>query len=140
MRNRCRRKAFHPFLSAFFAWSMLAMHCWGETGERLNVLMILVDDLKPILGCYGDPFAKTPNIDRLAARGMIFERAYCNQAVCTVPVYAHARIPFDVNGIVWIGKQAAGAIARRGDTTAIFCFPRLPCGGARESLSRRAWQ
>lgn len=82
MRNRCRRKAFHPFLSAFFAWSMLAMHCWGETGERLNVLMILVDDLKPILGCYGDPFAKTPNIDRLAARGMIFERAYCNQAVC----------------------------------------------------------
>ncbi len=47
-----------------------------------NVLMILVDDLKPALGCYGDKFAKTPNIDSLAKRGMRFELAYCNQAVC----------------------------------------------------------
>ena len=50
--------------------------------DRLNVLLILVDDLKPAIGCYGDPLAKTPNIDRLAARGVRFERAYCNQAVC----------------------------------------------------------
>ncbi len=47
-----------------------------------NVLLILVDDLKPTLGCYGDTTAKTPNIDRLAARGMRFDLAYCNQAVC----------------------------------------------------------
>ena len=51
-------------------------------GDRPNVLLILVDDLKPALGCYGDRFAKTPHIDRLAARGMRFDRAYCNQAVC----------------------------------------------------------
>ena len=50
--------------------------------ERPNVLLLLVDDLKPALGCYGDPLAKTPNIDRLASRGMRFELAYCNQAVC----------------------------------------------------------
>ncbi|QDU57333.1 sulfatase [Aeoliella mucimassa] len=47
-----------------------------------NVLLICVDDLKPTLGCYGDPLAQTPNIDRLAAQGVLFERAYCNQAVC----------------------------------------------------------
>lgn len=47
-----------------------------------NVLLILVDDLKPALGCYGDPHAKTPRIDSLASRGLRFDLAYCNQAVC----------------------------------------------------------
>lgn len=50
--------------------------------DRPNVLMILVDDLKPAIGAYGDPLAKTPNIDQLASSGMRFEMAYCNQAVC----------------------------------------------------------
>ena len=49
---------------------------------RPNVLLILVDDLKPALGCYGDTVARTPNIDALAARGIRFDLAYCNQAVC----------------------------------------------------------
>ncbi|MCC6234211.1 MAG: sulfatase [Verrucomicrobiales bacterium] len=49
---------------------------------RTNVLLICVDDLKPVLGCYGDRLARTPNLDRLAARGVRFELAYCNQAVC----------------------------------------------------------
>ncbi|HKS37660.1 MAG TPA: sulfatase-like hydrolase/transferase [Verrucomicrobiae bacterium] len=47
-----------------------------------NVLFICVDDLKPLLGCYGDRRVRSPNIDRLAARALLFERAYCNQAVC----------------------------------------------------------
>jgi len=50
--------------------------------DRPNVLLILVDDLKPALGCYGDPVARTPAMDALAARGMRFDLAYCNQAVC----------------------------------------------------------
>ncbi len=58
----------------------LAGSAWGT--DKPNVLLILVDDLKPALGCYGDPVAKSPNIDRLAASGMRFESAYCNQAVC----------------------------------------------------------
>ena len=53
-----------------------------SAAERPNVLLICVDDLKPALGCYGDKLAKSPNIDRLAARGMRFDLAYCNQAVC----------------------------------------------------------
>ena len=48
-----------------------------------NVLLICVDDLKPLLGCYGDTLVKSPNIDRLAARGVLFEKAFCNQAVCS---------------------------------------------------------
>ncbi|MCF6314661.1 MAG: sulfatase [Verrucomicrobiales bacterium] len=50
--------------------------------DKPNILLILVDDLKPALGCYGDKFAITPNIDKLASRGMRFDMAYCNQAVC----------------------------------------------------------
>jgi iduronate 2-sulfatase len=50
--------------------------------NRPNVLLILVDDLKPSFGAYGDKWVHSPNLDRLAARGMRFDMAYCNQAVC----------------------------------------------------------
>ncbi|MDA7926897.1 sulfatase-like hydrolase/transferase, partial [Verrucomicrobiales bacterium] len=52
------------------------------TSERPNVLMIAIDDLRPMLGCYGDPRAKTPHIDSLAEGGMLFERAYCQYSKC----------------------------------------------------------
>lgn len=45
-----------------------------------NVLFIALDDLRPDLGCYGHPEARTPNIDRIARRGLTFLRAYCQQA------------------------------------------------------------
>lgn len=51
-------------------------------GSPPNILLVCVDDLKPLTGSYGDPIARTPNIDRLAARGVQFDRGYCNQAVC----------------------------------------------------------
>lgn len=50
--------------------------------ERPDVLMIVVDDLRPMLGCYGDARILTPNIDRLSRRGVLFERAYCQYAKC----------------------------------------------------------
>lgn len=51
-------------------------------GRKKNVLFIAVDDLRPELGCYGHPLVKSPNIDSLARDGVLFERTYCQQAVC----------------------------------------------------------
>ncbi len=49
---------------------------------RPNVLFIAVDDLRVELGCYGQTHVLSPHIDRLAAQGTLFERAYCQQTVC----------------------------------------------------------
>ena len=50
--------------------------------SKPNVLLLLVDDLKPAMGCYGDKYAITPHMDTLADKGVRFDLAYCNQAVC----------------------------------------------------------
>ena len=68
------------FRLAFF---LLALGSSLFAASKPNVLLICVDDLKPLLGCYGDKIVKSPNIDRLATRGMLFEKAFCNQAVCS---------------------------------------------------------
>ena len=88
--QRCRSGLSGGCLPCWCVWRvLLAVLCgvFGVTAgvtaaERPNVLLILVDDLKPALGCYGDTAARTPNIDALAARALRFELAYCNQAVC----------------------------------------------------------
>lgn len=49
---------------------------------KKNVLVFFMDDLRPELGCYGVEYIKTPAIDSLADEGVIFERAYCQQAIC----------------------------------------------------------
>lgn len=58
----------------------LAVQC--HAADRPNILFIAVDDLRPELGCYGSDIAVTPNLDRLAKDGLLFDRAYCQQAIC----------------------------------------------------------
>ncbi|MEI7423847.1 MAG: sulfatase [Prolixibacteraceae bacterium] len=69
----------------FVLLGLAAMPVSGQSGQvnggKPNVLFIAVDDLKPVLGCYGDKLVKTPNIDKLAKRGTIFMQNYCQQAV-----------------------------------------------------------
>lgn len=75
-------------MSSVKSWCALAVVlCWSlpvylHGAARRNVLLICVDDLKPVLSCYGDKRVHSRNIDRLAKRSVLFERAYCNQAVC----------------------------------------------------------
>ena len=66
-----------------FSLPLVAISTSLMAASKPNVLLICVDDLKPLIGSYGDPLAKTPNIDRLAKRGVQFDAAYCNQAVCS---------------------------------------------------------
>ncbi len=55
----------------------------GPESQIKNVLFIISDDLKAsVLGCYGDRFCQTPNLDALASRGLVFERAYCQGTSC----------------------------------------------------------
>jgi iduronate 2-sulfatase len=62
--------------------SPLRLQGKNEKKNRPNILFIAIDDLRTSLGCYGDKIAKTPNIDAFAKSGLVFSRAYCQQAVC----------------------------------------------------------
>src|SRR5690606_27354704 len=64
-----------------------ALQLNAQTNKNYNVLFILVDDLRPTLGIYGDPFARTPVLDDLGKKSHVFERAYTNQAVCVASRY-----------------------------------------------------
>jgi len=75
-------------MKSFFAVLMVATltavgeNVRAETAKRPNVLFIISDDLNNYLGCYGNARAKTPNLDKLAERGVRFERAYCTFPLC----------------------------------------------------------
>jgi len=75
----------HPAVN--IAWLILgllgqaAITC-AQTPVRPNLLFVAFDDLRPQLGCYGEPWMKTPNIDRLSSQGRLFRRHYVQVATC----------------------------------------------------------
>ena len=76
-----------PIMKRYSTLILLAMFPFcamsGTAGaQQPNVLFIAADDLRPELGCYGQSHIISPNIDRLAARGIVFQRAYCQYALC----------------------------------------------------------
>ena len=81
----------------FTALSFLLLLSFARAADRPNVLFILCDDLRPdALGCFGSKHVKTPNIDRLAAEGVLFKNTFCTTSLCSPSrasilsgVYAH---------------------------------------------------
>lgn len=69
--------------SAAAAWILFTgLHSGDDFETKMNVLFIAVDDLRPELGVYGIDQVKSPNIDKLSEKGIVFRRAYCQEAIC----------------------------------------------------------
>ena len=140
-RETNRSGTSNSFLIWFGAFLVASSGCLSSTaiaqeerenydGKKPNILFIAVDDLRPTLGCYGDANAITPNIDSLSERGMQFNRAYCQVAVCnpsraslmtglrpdtlgvwTLPIHFREAKPDAVTMPQWLRKQGYTAIS-----------------------------
>ena len=73
-----RRVAFPLLAFLLLALSVAPV----SAGDRPNILWIISEDTGPEIGCYGDPYAVTPNIDRLASQGLRFDFCWSNCPVC----------------------------------------------------------
>ena len=110
---------------------LLTHHAVAESAQdQPNILFIAVDDLRPSIGCYGDELAITPNMDRLADNGLVFNRAYCQVAVCnpsraslmtgqrpdhlgvwTLPIHFREANPLAVTMPQWFRKYGYTAVS-----------------------------
>ena len=71
------------FISSLILVSIAASHASHSADERPNIILLLSDDQSyRSLGCYGNEQVKTPNFDKLAADGVVFDAAYTNAPLC----------------------------------------------------------
>lgn len=70
-------------MSVFFTVILLLLGVAARAEERPNILLIVSEDNGPELSCYGDPYVRTPHLDRLASEGVRFDRAFVAQAGCS---------------------------------------------------------
>ena len=84
MENISRRKFMNSVAGLAGMFGLSGLGCWSKSKKnKMNVLFISIDDLRPQLGCYGHEQMISPNIDKIASEGMVFKRAYCQQAICS---------------------------------------------------------
>jgi len=93
---------------------LLTICLQSHAQQKRNVLFIAVDDLRPELGCYGRDYMKTPNIDALASRGVLFEKAYCMVPTCGASRASvmSSRRPAPTrfrNYLTWLSKEVPDA-------------------------------
>lgn len=82
MATRFSVRAWTAALPWLALWLVLTVCSGARADDRLNVVWIIGEDMGPELGCYGDPNARTPNMDRLASQGARFTRAFTHAPVC----------------------------------------------------------
>lgn len=92
-----------------FTW-LLALALPLAANDRMNVLFVIADDLRTEVGCYGSELAKTPNIDKLAATGVRFDRAYCQFPLCnpsrvSMLTGRHPGTTGVIGNRIWFGDQ-----------------------------------
>src|SRR5688572_16860976 len=83
MKHGKRGRRAMKLLTWWFTVSVLL--CFGsivQAADRPNILWITCEDISPNLGCYGDQYAVTPNIDRLASQGVRYTHAFAPIGVC----------------------------------------------------------
>jgi len=78
----CVKLTMLRVLCGLAIWLTFAIPNAPALEPRRNVVLIMADDLNCDLGCFGNKQVRSPNIDRLAARGVRFEHAYCQYPVC----------------------------------------------------------
>lgn len=80
--RRARRLGAAAVVAAALAGAALAADAAERRGDRPNILWLTSEDHGPEMGCYGDPLARTPNVDALAARGLRYRRVWSVAPVC----------------------------------------------------------